>query len=344
MLSLLGMESPMLDAFSVVVPALDRRMSGIMRPVEAPSTGTLLLDGTGPQAPLVARIFAELELYFQAANIFTLRLSIPPHAPVVKRVSSVLGGVSLLRSAGVARVLIITSTPNPRCSGAAGRASAFAEFMRLADQRRPLPDIVQVVRDLTTAIRDVADSTAGVATLLVPPQSTPDVSTVKASPRRTPRRAWSPGRVEDGMPPSPPALLLPMPSARDDATGRRAVAPLLTQLYSWSLALAHRDDPLGVTDNGSPSRPALTADQPAASLASDQSEWSQRLRWADAEWAALVRECAARAPALAAHLQAARPLAGGQPGASLRAARAVWPLLDYEARTAWLRVSAALFA
>ena len=342
----------MFDTFPVVVPALGQRLPGVLRPVESARAGILLLEGTGAQTALVPRLFAELELYFQAADFVTVRLSIPLDAKLSSRVSVVLGGVSLLRSMGASQVLVITSAASPLASWEQARAGTLAEFMELSDQGRELPDIVGIVRDLTTTIREVADSTIGVATLVMPTQ-TPEGAARHEQEKHTRRRSFAPVYDAGTTRSSPQALLLTLPTPENRDATRRDVAFLLTRLYSWALALippvpaqdsvsAHH-----VPDEASSVVPPAVrwSVRRAERLGDTRSAWLERMRWADEQWADLLCRFAERAPDRANRVREALSSSHDQaPGSSVRAARTVWLQLDTPARRAWLQVCSALFA
>lgn len=332
----------MFDAFDVVVPTLDRRLPGILRPVDGPSAGVLLLDGTGKRTPLVSRLFDELELYLQAIDLVTLRISISPSAHMGKRVSGVLGSVSLLRSMGVTRVLLITSALDPLATREEITASTLAGLVDLAAQGHALPEIIQIVRDLTTTIRDVADSVIGVATLLAHP--THAYAYTPALPPPTPMRKREfkapDSAAHDAIPRvSPPALLLPLPSGNDQHETQAATAQFVTQLYSWSLALTHPERETKISHALLPGNSATRRpDDETATLV--RADWFTRRRWMDAQWDHLLTELAARAPEAAARVRArVRKYREQGDGWSLRASRAAWPHLDGEARSIWLQVS-----
>lgn len=352
----------MFDEFPVVVPALDRRVQGYLHPVENPRAGVLLLDGTGASVPLVPRLFAELELYLQAAGLVTLRLSISPEAKLSKRVGGILGGVALLRSMGAVRVLVITSALNAGSSWEEARSGTLAEFMALAEQGRSLPDIIRIIRDLMTTIRDVADSAVGIATLVAPPRSDGARGALETPKEKCDKPVRLHEVTSDGTPDEPaPALstlLLPLPPSCDDAAVAPAVVSLVAQLYCWSVALANaqsepvlaRRDPVvdgadgeAVTGGGELVAGGLRAGR-TVMAGTTRAAWTTRLRWADEQWAEVLRRFSARAPARAASTGTAEWLRGDQPpGSSLRAARTLWPMLDGEARHTWLRVCSRLF-
>lgn len=332
----------MLDALHVVVPTLDRRLPGVLRPVAGPRAGVLLLDGTGAQAPLVSRLYAELELYLQSMDLVTLRLTIAPGAKMNRRVSGVLGGVSLLRSMGAAHVLLITSALDPIATREEVSAGTLDSMVDLATQGHALPEIIQIVRDLTITIRDVADSVIGVATLLAHPTFAPTSPPLVRLRKRTFETA------EEAAPAaSPPALLLSLPSAgpgngRDDGHGRAAqaaTAQLVTQLYSWSLALTYPERETHISRTLLPATGAAPASQVRAN-------WSSRRRWMDQQWEELLTQLAARAPESAARAReiGRRRSEHRGDGWSQRASRDAWEHLDGEALAAWLQVCSKVFS
>lgn len=352
----------MLDTFHVIVPALDQPMPGVLRPVEGPTAGVLLLDGTADHAPLVPHLFTELELYLHAAELATLRLSIPPHASIGRRVSTVLGSVSLLRSMGAMRVVVITSALDPLASWEEARAGTLAEFMQRTEQGRALPEIVEVVRHLVTTIRQVADSTVGVATLLAHPDlagaSPAAVAPLSRPIRGTRRRTFEQTNATTmGTRPSPAALLLPLPGTNDDEAAHQASVPLVTRLYSWSLALAQQPSAEAAPDTlagGARLLPVQSTRDDAfverkVTLSdSMRIAWSAQLAWADDQWEEIRRQQAARSRGAAAatasrEATAPRERSSAPLGASLRAARSAWPHLDVEARRAWLSVCSQVF-
>lgn len=329
----------MLGAFDVVVPTLDRRLPGVLRPVAGPCAGVLLLDATGAQVPLVSRLYAELELYFQTIDIVTLRLSLAPGVKIGKRVSGVLGGVSLLHSMGATRVLLITSAFDPLATREEVSAGTLDSLVDLAVQGHALPEIMQIVRDLTATIRDVADSVIGVATLLARPGPA-DVSYVPPRPLKRPVGPVGPVEMvemvemEDGVVPtaSPPALLLPLPADGDPHGTQAATAQLLTQLYSWSLALAHPERETKI------SRALLPETGAARESEAARANWFIRRRWMDEQWEELLDQLALRAPVRAARARASGEKRHGKgDGWSLRASRDAWAHLDGEARVTWLQ-------
>ena len=334
----------MLDAFQVVVPTLDRRLPGVLRPVEGPRAGVLLLDGTGALAPLVSRLYAELELYFQSMDLVTLRLSIAPGAKMNRRVSGVLGGVSLLRSMGAEHVLLITSAFDPIATREEVSAGTLDSMVDLATQGHALPEIIRIVRDLTTTIRDVADSVIGVATLLARP--TPTLAPMSRPPVLLRKRASETAEetaeeTADGAAPaaSPPALLLSLPSEDDGRSAQAATAQLVTQLYSWSLALTHPERETHI------SRTLLPATS-AAPAAQVRANWSSRRRWMDQQWDELLAQLVARAPESAARAReiGRRRSEHQGDGWSQRASRDAWEHLDGEARSVWLQVCSRVFS
>lgn len=337
----------MFDAFDVVVPTLDRRLSGVLRPVDGPSAGVLLLDGTGKRAPLVPGLFDELELYLQAIGLVTLRVSISPSAQMSKRVSVVLGSVSLLRSMGATRVLLITSALDTLATREEIRASTLAGLVDLAAQDHALPEIIRIVRDLTSTIRDVADSVIGVATLLACPTSAPAPLPLMRPPARKRTFKAIDKVVDDAIPlASPPALLLALPSGNDQQETPAATVQFVSQLYSWSLALTHPERETKIPHTLLPSDGAT--DHPGnkdESTTLVRADWFTRRRWMDAQWDVLLAELAARAPEAAARAEACgRKHRAQGDGWSLRAARSAWLHLDGKARSTWLQVCSRGFA
>ena len=342
----------MTEAIHVMVPAPGRRTAGMLRQTPDAHAGMLLLEDTGAGSSLARAVCTEVELYLHAAGLNTLSLRLPPDADNGMRASQIVGGVRVLRSLHKGKVVLITSALPPLLSSAAARVETLSSLIDMAArQSHSLPDVMRVVRELTSAIHEVAESVVGVATVCALTGSPhPQPARFTGRKRAHPPASSPAVHADRGIFSAPATLLLPLPPAEHIIDSPRLLAQLVSQLYIWSLSLAQPGKPR----LPSPSPPALTARLPAPppgvtmTMSTTQAalarlDWRARLRWADEQWEIALAALLVRNPARGARARQAANQAGRSRGYSLRAARLAWAHLDEDGCQSWLRVCSILF-
>lgn len=348
----------MANAIRVVVPSPGQRTTGILHQAPGARAGVLLLEDPGAGGPLARAVCAEAALYLHAAGLDTLSLRLPPGTDSSTRASQIVGGVRVLHALHDGKIVLISTAP-PSLSPASISAETLSSFIEVASrQSRSLPDVVHVVRELTAAIRDVADSVVGVALIfaqarpshLRPPLHTHEQHTHER--RHHPARVPTFRRADLSLPTAPnslSSLLLPLPPAGVVAGNPRLFAQVVSRLYLWSLSLACPENAQPAArsplHSARPTTPSFRADSivSRSHAAVARTDWRARLRWADEQWNIVLQALTQRDPTRGALARAAAIPAGYRRGYSVSAARLAWPYLDGEGRQSWLHVSSALF-
>lgn len=341
----------MFEALPVVIPTLRDVARGTLRPATATThdeetagarTAAILLDPRTSGGPALGALYDELELYLQAANIASLRLHSRGKSTVTQ-MFDILASVTLLRSHGCERVILVVAAEGALPSWERARAKTLASLLDVMRRQHSgtARELIGAIDDLVTTIRSVADSVVGVATVLVEAPNASDARWSRAAQAR-----W--GLREDARAPaptrSPKALALSLSPGADRV---RAIS----QLYLWCRAVAgeapvkHHAAPEHMSDD------VLVAEEavrfPARlELRAASTEFHAALRWLDEQWSAIVADTAYQKPHSAARIPAASSLAETQPPRVrvLRATRAAWEHLDGPSRLKWLELCQLVFA
>lgn len=348
----------MFQALPVVIPTLRDIARGTLRPAEPADdaqaaaeahTGAILLDARAPGIPALGALYDELELYLQAANIASLRLHRRGERTVTQMLD-ILAGVTLLRSHGCQRVILVVAAEGTLPSWERARAETLASLLDLVRRQHSgtARELIGAIADLVKTIRVVADSVTGVATILVPAAAPGGSHGSHGSHgSRSVRAAWrsqaavqEPSSQPDGL---PKALMLPLREGDDRV---RAVS----QLYLWCRELAGATPAPIHTSQWTPTEaraPEIAARSTALTgLRAASTEFHDALRWLDEQWSAIVGDTARQIPHSAARILAASSLAEAVPPQikAVRASRAAWEYLDGFSRLRWLELCRLVFA
>jgi hypothetical protein len=334
----------MLEALPVVIPTLNDVARGTLRPVEIDDAGAtdahtaaILLDARTSSAPALGSLYGELELYLQAANISTLRLHRRGRS-TVSQMLDIIAGVTLLHSRGCQQVILIVAADGALPRWERSRAETLASLLKLIRRHHSgtARELIGAIEDLVKNIRVVADSVAGVATILM---GAPELAT--GSRAAASHSTFQPPSAAS-VPHSPKALALSLADGDDHVS-------VISQLYLWCCAL---------TDQRAVPKHQATqvSDVTAGPVSLDHSDVMYQLRAVgasfhraldllDAQWDRLISEAMHAAPESAESILAEIDLAlhaaqqSRSTAQSLRMrinSRAWWTFLDSSTRLKWL--------
>lgn len=345
----------MFEALPVVIPTMRDVARGTLRPVgnsddaataAGARTAAILLDARTPGMPALGAVYGELELYLQAANIASLRLPRRSEGTVALMLD-ILAGVTLLRSHGCERVILIVAAEGAAPSWQQSHAQSLARLLDLIRRQHggSAQELIGAIGDLVKTIRVVADSVIGVATVLMAEPRVP-----QAGGSRVARNNWlSTGDTRVSSPPapsaSPKALLLPLRGSDDHVSA-------VSQLYLWCHALAYGTQAATcAAEQAQVLEDAVaTADVPRSAALRElrvaATEFHEALHWLDERWSEMVGDMARQLPHPAARTLAAASHAEANPphGNRLRASRDAWKYLDTSTQRRWLELCRMVFA
>ena len=350
----------MFEPLPVVIPTLRDVARGTLRPAEPAETteatspartAAILLDAHTPDMPALGALYDELELYLQAVGIASLRLH-RRRESTVTQMFDILASVTLLRSHGCERVILVAAAEGTLPSWEQARAETLASLLDLVRRQHSgtARELIGAIADLVKTIRIVADSVAGVATILIAPTSPGAPRAAVRRQRSAYPRTATPDDARDATLPqaagSPQALALSLSAGTDRVRA-------LSQLYLWCRALADEAPVKRHAAAEHLSDDVLAAEEVVRLSArlearAANTEFHAALRWLDEQWSELVGDMARTIPHSAAHILAAAAGAGTKTerprGEALRASRAAWEHLDGRTRLKWLELCRQVFA
>ncbi|HEX6799155.1 MAG TPA: hypothetical protein VF116_15710 [Ktedonobacterales bacterium] len=350
----------MFEVLPVVIPTLRDVARGTLRPAEPPNdaaataaarTAVILMDARSAGMPALGALYDELELYLQAANIASLRLHRRGESAVTQ-MFDILASVTLLRSHGCRRVILLVAAEGTFRSWEQSRAETLASLLDLVRLQHSgtARELIGAIADLVKTIRIVADSVAGVATILVPASSSHGPRVPHGA--QATWQASAAAREASTQPArSPKALVLPLREGDGHVSA-------VSQLYLWCHALAGETPTVSHATKWTADEvlPTMALDRSAARirLRAIGTEFHEALKWLDEQWSAIFDEMARQSPHAAAHILAAEAahlqttarqscVVVGQTHLRI-ASRAAWKYLDASMRLKWLDMCHRAFA
>lgn len=364
-------QHPSAEALDVIMPVLNHRILGRLRPVTTGEVhGAVLFLTPGLAAsPVAQAICDEIDLYLHARGLLTLRVAGETHLGARQRARELLAGVTFLLSCGVRQVVLVLAAEAPLAEPKRVSAETLADLLEELGRQDPRGlDILRAVQSMVSGIRIVCDSVVGVATILPERAArvhaharqrqrqrmrllTSAASSIASKSQTATDAAASLNAQGDTAPPppvqSPPALLLALPEASDAAYLRRRVAQV-SRLYSWvrellEPAVASAPSAAETRLQGSPHSPATTR-------VTTRVNWQPTVQWMEDCWLAILQAAYQRLPddrmelqrllaTATATDQTKTPASTSRPGAVQKQVQAVWHALDQQARVQWLQVS-----
>ncbi|HEV2461819.1 MAG TPA: hypothetical protein VGS80_25970 [Ktedonobacterales bacterium] len=317
----------MLESFATVVPTVRGVRRGTLRPAAHARYGLLLVENQGTPGAVLARIYDELELYLQAADITQLRLSLQRSSHAAS-VIEVLAGISTRRSLGLDRILVMASADSASASTESAAAARDSFLEAVVAHASTAPDMVQTIESLIATVRQVADSVVGVALLVTqPPAHRPTLRLLSSEEDSEDQRVPLATAARQDTPTAPHRLVMPLPTGKLEAT------PALTRLYTWATKVVQAEIQ-APAESAFACRPSVRAD----------AGWEEAAHWLDQHWLAIVDAFSRRAPERAQRVRAYfRCADGGTVDASMQAARHAWRYLDAQAQQEWLSACSQTF-
>jgi hypothetical protein len=318
----------MLESFTTVIPTMRGSRRGTLRPAAHASHGLLLVENQGADDCALSRIYDELELYLQAADITQLRLILQRTSRAAS-VVEVLAGISTLRSLGLDRILVIAFTDDARSSAESAAAARDSFLEAVVAHAASTPDIPQTIESLIATVRQVVDSVVGVALLVAPsPADRPALRLISSGEDLSGQCGpLATAAGQDGHT-APQRLIVPLPAGGGETT------TALTRLYTWATNVVQMD-------RQAPAESAYTNAPPVQ----DGRFWQGASHWLDDQWRTIVEAFSQRTPEQAKRMRAyLRSGDSGAEDASMQAARRAWRYLDGQARQEWLTACSQLFA
>jgi hypothetical protein len=310
----------MLNPLPTIFPTMSGPRRGRILALRENAPAIVLID-RAPGHSDVGVTLTELSYYLRDAGLSVVRTAVSDgERDAGDWASTLLGVVSFVRSLGASRVALVQATdfetPAPR-----DPVDAVVELVELMKRNVAAGDVGQAVVSLTAAIRLVADSVVGMATLVSPVA-----------------RASSPPRVAVSAHRAAHSKAYPIFTLGDG----ESVMPLISQLYGW--AVDFTSEARLETRRAGTRRIARPSVAIRSSLGAT---WNERIKWLAEQWEELLDSLDRRAPELARRARDAGPTPSAltdERWMVIHRARAAWGHLDDAARRDWLTLCSLAFA